>query len=1349
MEPALGPPNADSARQAIHAIRGYEYQILAAALAWMDLEENGVIYLEVAEDYAHVIDGDIEAVQVKATRGSGGVTLNTPAVRDVIESFVELAAQNSTREVQLRFLTTAPIGREKLRDDRLGGLPGLEYWKRARGGREDVGPLRTLLERKSSPEAVRTFCRSRTDEQLLADLIRRIAWDCGRPETTTLRRELEERVSVFLRNEFGVPIQETLRFADVAASHVLRRSALEDARDRVLSRQELLQLADSFTRVWLRRPDFERLLSRALASPDTSTPGHAMVSARGLAYPPWVVDAATLPTPKVLIRRGSLEALVHSALRDHGLCFVVGATGTGKSILARCIAPTYPGPRYWVDLRDAEASEARNRLKQLFVLLAEMGPATLMLEDLNCLAAPSVQTLLGEVVGTARRRDMRIVITSYGRPTATLLNALSADSGSVVSSLHFDVEETCELISTLDGDPDVWGRVAYLAGGGGHPQLTYAFVAGMTARGWPVQEIAEIFARGLTNADLEGEQSAARASLIDSLPGPARELLYRLSIPVAPFERSLAIAIGTIEPAIERAGECFDELVDRWLQPAMADRYRPSPLVRGVGPKMLPTDQQRGVHHKIATEMTQHTTIGAGDIDAILLHGLQGSSQSSLAKLTYAINVADDETRQAIARHLAVFPALETSKLIYPEDLLTSVMLRLTQLRLVMATVDRRGISDIVEALLSETDAVPPDPERPELKGAVLGSVLNNLGIARDLSNWVSLLSRFRRFAQTGHEDEFTHDPQIPPAAAMFSIGIAGLDSVKKIEAIFDDLSRLDNDERRELLTPIHASVRDHFLLIHHPWTARSRRPGFDAVEAVDSYMKMGAQADSWGLRTLSVQCHVAVAMILNEKVGDTARALRVLDEAETRFGRDALLARAFGKLHRRSGNGTEALEYFRDAVSQMSMFGPLDAVYTVREAAICAAECGEWDTARTWFLHAQAASDPLHGIGLGAIGVGLRADAAVASFQAGNLRDGLALMKDALLSLREFEPNSNLQAAHCHRVIRHAILWLEAKVEGRDIEIDGKPIAMLPGSCSNPEPVPEIEQLPLGHIDLAWYMLAEIELANSLDAGVREVVEQFGAEGYIPFSEHMFRTHVLGATISAQDPSAFSLYFLHYLASATYCVVNRDHIRRSLSILDPERVDIPALPSSGPYDSATELSAQHAILAYGIRSLLESRIGAIEQLRAALRQELGESHLGRSLFDRLDAASADGKDLDSELTSILGRFVTAEHPSPGLIFRSGIRLLAWIAESHFKSILIPHLKPWLMAHWARILQTQRFLLRSPATTIPPIVEVLRSGLEGERFAAQLTLVAEVGVGGRLDATLRQNLERLAHGEKA
>ena len=1331
------------------AIRGYEYQILAAALAWVGLEENGLLYLEVAEDYAHVIGRHIEAVQVKATRNSGPVTLNTAAVRDAIESFVDLASRNPTRNVQLRFLTTAPIGRERSSDHRLGGIAGLKYWNLARAGREAVGPLRALLERESSPEAVRIFCRSRTDEQLFADLIRRISWDCGRPETTGLRRELEERVGVLLRNEFGVPVQETPPFADVVAAHVLSRSALEDAGDRVLSRQQLLQRANSFSRIWLPRRDFERLLSKALAAPDTSTPGDAVVSARGLTYPPWVVDAATLPTPKVLIRREPLEALVHCALRAHGLCFVVGATGTGKSILARCIAPTFPGPQYWVDLRDVKASEARNRLKQLFSLLAEMGHATLMLEDLNWLAAPSVQTSLGEVVGAARRRDMRIVITSYGRPTASLLNMLSADSTSVVSSLHFDLEETCELVSTLDGAPEVWGRVAHLAGGGGHPQLTHAFVAGMAARDWPVQEIAEILAQGLTNADIEDEHSAARANLIESLPGPARELLYRLSIPSAPFERSLAIAIGTIQPPIERAGECFDELVDRWLEPAMANRYRPSPLVRGIGPKMLPTDQQRVVHDKVATALASRNPIDAGEIDAILLHGLAGASQRSLVKLSAAINFAGNETRQAIAKHLAVFPALRTSKPIYPDHLPTAIALRLAQLQLVTATDKRPGVSDVVGALLSEIDALPDGPMRLRFEVAALGAALNNLGIARDLGNWVNLLSRFRRCAQTDHRDVFAHDPEIPPMAVLFSAGIAGLDSVKKLEAIFDALSRLDDDERREFLTPIDPSVQDYQILVHYPWSAQSRRPSFDPAEVIESYGNMAVQADSWGLRILSVQCRVAVAMILDEHLGDTEQALVVVGDATRTFGPEALLVRAFAKLHRRSGHGTEALGYFRDAVSQMATLGSVDAVYTVREAAVCAAECGEWDTAHDWFLRARSASEPLAALGLGPIGVGLLADAAVASFQAGDLREALTLMKAAMLSLPEYDPDSNLQAAHCHRLIRHAILWLQAKVQRMDTRIDGKPIAIPPGACSNPEPVPEIKQHPLGHIDFAWYMLAEIELASQLDVGVREVVEQFGAQGYIPYSELMFRTQILGATIATQNLVDFSLHFSHYLAAATYFVANRAAIRRSFSILDPEREDIPALPDNGPYELATIGSAQHAILAYGVSSLLKGADGTIEQLRDCLRKELGESHLGKSLFENKDTANTEGNDLDNEVAELLRNSLLAEDPSPNLIFRAGLRLLIWIAQSPFKAVLISHLKPWLRGHWGRILQSQRFLLYSPATTTPPITEVLRSELEDEPFAARLTLVGAAAVGARLSGELRQDLERLADGRKA
>ena len=42
-------PKGDAARQAVNALRGFDYQVVAATLAWVDLEESGRLYLEVAE----------------------------------------------------------------------------------------------------------------------------------------------------------------------------------------------------------------------------------------------------------------------------------------------------------------------------------------------------------------------------------------------------------------------------------------------------------------------------------------------------------------------------------------------------------------------------------------------------------------------------------------------------------------------------------------------------------------------------------------------------------------------------------------------------------------------------------------------------------------------------------------------------------------------------------------------------------------------------------------------------------------------------------------------------------------------------------------------------------------------------------------------------------------------------------------------------------------------------------------------------------------------------------------------------------------------------------------------------
>ena len=177
------PPIGDVERQGVASLRGCAYQVVAAALAWLDLDQNGRIYLEVAEDYATVAQQSLDATQVKDTVGSGSITLNTEAVRDAIDAFIRLTAANKGRLVKLRYLTTAPIGTELKTVDRPGGVAGLIYWRQAATS-ADVGPLRALLTSNKFSADVQAFVNRRDDETLRRELLQRVHWDCGHAHLT-------------------------------------------------------------------------------------------------------------------------------------------------------------------------------------------------------------------------------------------------------------------------------------------------------------------------------------------------------------------------------------------------------------------------------------------------------------------------------------------------------------------------------------------------------------------------------------------------------------------------------------------------------------------------------------------------------------------------------------------------------------------------------------------------------------------------------------------------------------------------------------------------------------------------------------------------------------------------------------------------------------------------------------------------------------------------------------------------------------------------------------------------------------------------------------------------------------
>ena len=289
-------PEGDTARQAVDALRGYTYQALATALAWLDIDENGRLFLEVAEDYALIAKQALSAVQVKDTQRSGSITLNSPSVRNAVAAFVDLVNRNPDRQVDLRFFTTSEIGTEQAVADRPAGMAGLKYWKEVAAG-ADLSPLRTILESDKFHESVRTFSKNRSDTALRRDLIERIHWDCGQPDFPALRQELEARLVVIGRDKFSLPSQEAQGLVDHLVYRVLEKSIVKTTEERVLTRADLYRVIDAATRTSIPRASLEALTQ--LASGLAGSFGGSLGSGHPLpiAETDWLIDGTTLPAP--------------------------------------------------------------------------------------------------------------------------------------------------------------------------------------------------------------------------------------------------------------------------------------------------------------------------------------------------------------------------------------------------------------------------------------------------------------------------------------------------------------------------------------------------------------------------------------------------------------------------------------------------------------------------------------------------------------------------------------------------------------------------------------------------------------------------------------------------------------------------------------------------------------------------------------------------------------------------------------------------------------------------------------------------------------------------------------------
>ena len=1343
-------PQADTARQAVHTLRGYAYQCVAAALEWVDLSENGRLYLEVAEDYAILANNVLCATQVKDTKKSRSVTLNNPGVRNAITAFVDLVERNPEIDIEIHFLTTSEISKEQADVDRPAGFAGLKYWKKVAAG-ADVGPLRAILESGKFGEVVGSYCRKRDDTDLRDSLIRKIHWNCGRPDFATLREELESRLVVIGRKQFHLPSMEARRLVNHLVYRVLETSIIDDSERRVLTRADFYELIDTETRISVSRADLESLLKHVPKLAHSVGEQHKISITGSAAHTDLFIKCDTLPVLRQMIPRPELETSVAYALREFGVCVLAGGSGVGKSVVARRIAAQRNSEFFIVDCRDMEAVDTRTRLNSVFSRIGGLSASTLILEDLSHLDDRNIILALGQVVASVQHRGRELLVTCHRRPSLSTLSAIGQDKNCVINCPYFTEEEVLELVEACGGDPEIWGRIAFFAGQLGHPQLTHAFVVGMSGREWPIEEYSDVIKSGLSSEDTEAVRNSVRLSLAGDLSKATRNLLYRLSFIVGHFKKSLAFSLASISPEVSRAGECMDQLVGPWIEASGKDRYRISPLASGIGREVLTLEEQKRIHKTIVEECFKQGEIDAFDVNAITMHAFLADWAAGLSMIAGMVLSTDSRTLGGLAEHAVLIRFFSTDRPIYPNDWFASTILRLAQFTLAAVNEEQSDISGIVAALFNEIDTLPSGELKDNFEAFAVLKVIITLGIANQVDDWVRLLTRSIRIVEqneivrgivAGFEGVTAEDNSIF-FGQMFCVGSSNLTSVERLENIIEQLDGIDNHSRTLLLTPIDMGSSDYSVFVNTPWATERHGEDFDAADAEVRYARMAEKTLSWSIRSLTAQCWVARSIILNEFLNDKENALLVLEEAVELLGQDPILDRARATVHWHQGEHGIALEIYRSIAEHIGEASPIERTFALREAAISAANCGEWLLAEKWFLDGHRAAACLDSNNMFAMAIGLGADAAAAALRAGDFDRALTGFAKSVDALENLEPDDSLAAAYCHRVIRHAILWVHSHIEGTLVGVGGQTIELEPGTCSNPDPLPAIRELPLVHIDGTRYSLAESEVSANVDVGINSSLNKRLAEGMIPQLELGLRMKFIQRDISSLNAASFAEHFAKFIETIVHYSKNRQRLKSTFDVVAPTRENIPTLDSYISDEPMVEQVARDAILGYGIHTIMVGQSTAILELETVLVGYFGNSFPGKSVFEYCNNGLLTLTGQDQAVAEIIKNYLRNGHFAPREFYLAGLRFFEWIKQSRFRDSLMPLLAIWQRSGWDHILKQGRFQIYNPSITVPPVAECLKDSGNDRSFVAELLLVSSDAAGVRLSSEYRSNLNAM------
>jgi hypothetical protein len=1317
----------------------------------ISLREGEQLFLEVSEDFTTVGASGVTDWQIKhsqAATGPPSLSLQSAEVSAVLQRYWE-GSQQGSQERRVVFVARGGATAERGHTFP-GGASGLSYWQAAAID-ADTQPIRAaLLAILPESSLYRWIGSNPSDEKLRSLLLRRVQWQLSAASVDGLSAQLIEQAGELLHAS-NLPIIAAAQAVKSLLDLAFATAARPNAEARRLTRRDLdraIQEAASVNLV------AERMTLPIQVKPDADQ--GVLVSE--------LAERLALVAP----RADTVDHLLAQGV-GQPLLWLHGANGTGKSTLARLLAGRLGGRWLELDLRAVQADQSGSLAawrELLRIMTLTSTPDGIIIDDLDGAAADALRSRLSALVYIIGARGGRVIVTSHHQPSPARLADCGVAASACIQTPYLTQPDVAALVG-MEPAPRgemvlAWSHFIHLTTRGGHPLLAAAKVASLRARGWPNDALTEDIVGGSSEA-IRLSQDEARRALLSDLKAfdaarslDATQLLRRIAVIFDRVDDGLIRRLATASPTLPHAGDALAVLRGTWLETLPNGDLRISPLLANMTEEIGDAEQRgwRGLAAKywLGTGVLNERTLPLCFWNAFL-----GGHTHLLMRLCNYLNTAPRETLRRAAAVLSPITALPMDRQVIEADLAIAAQVRLLQFEVADALEDGKLAATIARRLKVEVEGIAHADLRAlefhVCSSKVLMAEFAEITPAERISWALGLRVNLPKLAAV--RDDEVPDPQpLLPSDFRPDMDLADL--------LFASITRHiknSNDEREtfKALDCIDAVTRNRFIdamsiiyegpavFVHSGWS-RDQLDERDMHSALDCYTEIDAIAAGWMRPDLLIEIICARSVILDEGLKNLDEAVAVIDRAIAVHGVVPALLRQKSKVLGHAGRDAEAINVLLQVEDEVGNGSSFDRGLALREGAISAARAERFEDAARLFgkSHDAMTAAP----GREALSAALIIEKALVLWRAGKRSDAILTAADALDAVEAISSTDSRQGERSHQYAR-ALVGLFFR------EIDGPPAGPVPftfGQSSSLESdSTEILCNDLKPLADNWRILAVVEAGESVDVGIDARSMKKQAASLVVSTEALLsRRRYISAlrTGSIADALYAGAIMMLLLLAMRKSRDGDGALARmpitELELIEPKELVATSAGDEGLLGVVLDIALHRAfVTSYPVDNTF------FDELRQATEGLFGYHE---SIGALIDTAAGRRQPTSGDRAAIISATAFAISPqrieeSPAeRIYRDALFLQA-LTTSMAQNALICPFASKLRQDWKRVIASQRFMLRNPMVSVPPLEVALFELAEPTlQKAATLILAAAPAVGPVLSDAWQEYLERLASG---